>query len=85
MVRTSDGNERKLYLQVIFAAMFIEQKHGWSDILSGMPVFGIRESKKRIVEFVLGLDTLKKRKRTGSTQCGEIEDRVRMGTINRRF
>lgn len=62
LVRTSDGNERKLYLQVIFAAMFIEQKHGWSDILSGMPVFGIRESKKRIVEFVLGLDTLKNEK-----------------------
>lgn len=58
-VRTSDGNERKLYLQVVFASMFIEQKHGWSDILSGMPIFGIRESKKRIVEYVLGLDTLK--------------------------
>jgi chromosome segregation ATPase len=42
--------------------MFIEQKHGWSDILSGMPVFGIRESKKRVVEYVLGLDTLKNEK-----------------------
>lgn len=62
LVRTSDGNERKLYLQVIFASMFIEQKHGWSDILSGMPIFGIRESKKRIVEYVLGLDTLKNEK-----------------------
>ena len=62
LVRTSDGNERKLYLQVVFAAMFIEQKHGWSDILSGMPIFGIRESKKRIVEHILGLDTLKNEK-----------------------
>lgn len=62
LVRTSDGNERKLYLQVIFASMFIEQKHGWSDILSGMPVFGIRESKKRVVEYILGLDTLKSEK-----------------------
>lgn len=62
LVRTSDGNERKLYLQMIFASMFIEQKHGWSDILSGMPVFGIRESKKRIVEYILGLDTLKNEK-----------------------
>ena len=62
LVRTSDGNERKLYLQVIFAAMFIEQKHGWSDILSGMPIFGIRESKKRIVEYILGLDTLRNEK-----------------------
>lgn len=62
LVRTSDGNERKLYLQMIFASMFIEQKHGWSGILSGMPVFGIRESKKRIVEYILGLDTLKNEK-----------------------
>ena len=59
MVQSSDGNERKLYLQLIFAAMFIEQKHGWSDILSGMPIFGIKESKKRVVEYVLGLNTLK--------------------------
>lgn len=62
LVRASDGNERKLYLQMIFASMFIEQKHGWSDILSGMPVFGIRESRKRIVEYILGLDTLKNEK-----------------------
>lgn len=59
LVRTSDGNERKLYLQLVFSSMFIEQKHGWSDILSGMPIFGVRESKKRIIEYVLGLDTLK--------------------------
>lgn len=62
LVRTSDGSERKLYLQIIFSAMFIEQKHGWSDILSGMPVFGIRESKKRVVEYILGLDTFKNEK-----------------------
>ena len=62
LVRASDGDERKLYLQVIFASMFIEQKHGWSDILSGMPIFGIRESKKRVVEYIIGLDTLKNEK-----------------------
>ncbi len=62
LVRTSDGSERKLYLQVVFSAMLIEQKHGWSDILSGMPVFGIRESKKRVVEYILDLDTLKNEK-----------------------
>ena len=49
-------------MQIIFSAMFIEQKHGWSDILSGMPIFGIRESKKRVVEYILGLDTLKNEK-----------------------
>lgn len=59
LVGTSDGNERKLYLQIVFSAMFIEQKHGWADILSGMPIFGIKESKKRVVEFLLNLDTIK--------------------------
>jgi hypothetical protein len=59
LVHASDGSERKLYLQILFASMFIEQKHGWSDILSGMPIFGIRESKKRVVEYVLGLDTFR--------------------------
>ncbi len=62
LVRMSDGNERKLYLQIIFSAMFIEQKHGWSDILSGMPIFGIRESKKRVIEYILGLDSFRNEK-----------------------
>lgn len=61
-VRTSDGSERKLYLQVVFSSMFIEQKHGWSDIFSGMPIFGIRESKKHVVEFILRLNTLSNEK-----------------------
>lgn len=62
LVHASDGNERKLYIQLIFSALFIEQKHGWSGILSGMPIFGIRESKKRIIEYILGLDTIKNEK-----------------------
>ena len=62
LVRASDGSERKLYLQIVFSAMFIEQKHGWADILSGMPIFGIKESKKRVVEYILGLDTFKNEK-----------------------
>lgn len=57
-VPATDGSDRKLYLQLIFSCMFIEQKHGWSDIFSGMPVLGIKESKKRVIEFVLKLDTL---------------------------
>jgi len=62
LVRTSDSHERKLYLQVIFSSMFIEQKNGWSAIMSGLPTLGIRESKRRVIEFVLGLDTLKNEK-----------------------
>lgn len=58
VVPTSDGKQRKLYLQLIFSCMFIEQKHGWGDLFSGMPYLGIKEPKKRIIEYVLALDTL---------------------------
>lgn len=57
-VTASDDTQRKLYLQLVFSCMFIEQKHGWSDLFSGMPILGIKESKKRVIEFVLKLDTL---------------------------
>ena len=57
-VTTSDDSQRKLYLQLIFSCMFIEQKHGWSDLFSGMPILGIKESKKRVIEYILSLDTL---------------------------
>jgi len=63
LVPASDDGTRKLYLQLIFAGMFIEQKHGWADILSGMPVLGIRESKKRVLEFIMRLDTLENEKK----------------------
>lgn len=55
----TNGNDHKLYLQVVFSGLFIEQKHGWADIFSGMPYFGIKDAKKRVVEFLLGLDTFK--------------------------
>lgn len=62
VVRTTDDNERKLYLQVIFSSMFIEQKHGWADLFSGMPLFGIREPKQHVIEYLLNLDTYKNNK-----------------------
>jgi len=58
----TNGNDQKLYLQIIFSCLFIEQKHGWADIFSGMPFLGIKDAKKRVVEFLLGLDTLKNEK-----------------------
>lgn len=65
VVPASDDSERKLYLQLIFSCMFIEQKRGWADIFSGMPILGIKDSKKRVLEFILGLDTIKnERKRS---------------------
>lgn len=57
LVPASDGVDRKLYLQLVFASMFIEQKNGWSGIYSGIPYLAIRDAKKRVTEFVLGLGT----------------------------
>lgn len=58
-VTATDDMQRKLYLQLVFSCMFIEQKHGWADLFSGMPILGIKEAKKRVIEFVLNLDTLR--------------------------
>ena len=57
-VPSTDGKQRKLYLQLIFSCMFIEQKHGWGDIFSGIPLLGIKDSKKRVIEYVLNLETV---------------------------
>lgn len=53
-----DGKEKKLYLQNIFSAMIIEQKRGWSDILARVPNFGIKDSKKKTVEYLLNMDSI---------------------------
>jgi len=65
LVPAADGIDRKLYLQLIFSAMFIEQKNGWSGIYSGMPYLAIKDAKKRVTEFILGLKTFEnERKRS---------------------
>lgn len=61
-VPSQDGDERKLYLQFIFASMFIEQKRGWSDILSRVPNYGVVSPKKRVIEYILNLDSLNNEK-----------------------
>lgn len=71
LVPASDDVTRKLYLQLIFSGMFIEQKHGWADILSGMPILGIKDSKKRILEFILNLDTLENEKKKNELKSQE--------------
>ena len=65
LVPSTDGVDRKLYLQLVFSSMFIEQKNGWSGIYSGMPYLAIKDAKKRVTEFVLGLSTFEnERKRS---------------------
>jgi hypothetical protein len=77
IVTTSDDSERKLYLQLIFSSMFIEQKHGWSDVFSGMPYLGIKDAKKRVTEFVLGLETFENERKRNQLVSKErnIKDR----------
>ncbi|RBT51926.1 hypothetical protein EB24_02669 [Enterococcus hirae] len=53
-----DGKKKKLYIQNIFAAIMIEQKRGWSDILSRVPNFGIKDSKKKTIEYILKMDSI---------------------------
>jgi hypothetical protein len=75
LVPATDDIPRKLYLQLIFSCMFIEQKHGWADIFSGMPILGIRESKKRVIEFVLHLDTLENERKREDLRV--LEDSIK--------
>lgn len=72
-VPASDGKQRKLYLQLLFSCMFIEQKHGWGDIFSGMPFLGIKDAKKRVVEYILKLDTFNNEKKRESLRVKEID------------
>lgn len=58
-VITNKGDVTKLYLQCVFASMFIEQKRGWTDYIANTPYYSIRDAKKKVVEFVLNLDTFK--------------------------
>lgn len=75
LVPSSDDFQRKLYLQLIFSSMFIEQKHGWGDILAGMPILGIKDAKKRVLEFVMHLDTLDNEKM--KVHCRNLENSIK--------
>lgn len=63
IVPTYEGGETKLYLQIIFNAFFTEQIKGWTDFFAAIPNFGIKDSKKRIIEYILNLDTFEYEKR----------------------
>lgn len=54
-VASTSGGETKLYLQTIFASLAVEQKRGWSDYITNIPFYGIRDARTRVVEFLLNL------------------------------
>lgn len=48
-------NEHLLYIQQIIAALFIEQKSGWSDLLCRVPYYKVQGAKQRVVEYWLDI------------------------------
>lgn len=80
-VPATDGVQRKLYLQLVFSCMFIEQKHGWGDLFSGMPILGIKDAKKRVLEFVMNLDTLNNEKKTEELKAEEARIKNEWGLL----
>ena len=83
VVATTDSVDRKLYLQLVFSAMFIEQKRGWADFFSAMPYLGIKDSKKRIVEYLVGLETLSNEKKRNELRFEERAIRQDWGSVIR--
>jgi len=57
IVQYNDNSMRKLYMQNIFPAFVIEQKAGWSEFLSTIPYYNLRDKERRAIEFILNLDS----------------------------
>ncbi|BBB92285.1 MAG TPA: hypothetical protein PKA28_17575 [Methylomusa anaerophila] len=75
-VPTFDNNDRKLYIQTVFAATFIEQKRGWSNILATIPTnFRIKDVRQRVIEFIIGLHTLENER--CKQKCKAEENRIK--------
>jgi hypothetical protein len=58
-VQSSSGGLTLLYPQVIAAALFIEQKRGWTDYIANIPFYQILSAPTRVVQYLLGLDNFK--------------------------
>jgi hypothetical protein len=59
-VPTYDENEVLLYMETIFPLMFVEQKHGWSNLRNRFPTYlKIKDISRRVFEFLTALDAQK--------------------------
>jgi hypothetical protein len=59
-VPTYDENEILLYMEAILPLMFVEQKHGWSNLRNRFPTyFKIKDVGRRVFEFLIALDAQK--------------------------
>lgn len=70
------GKQSKLYLQFIFAAMFVEQKRGWTDYIANIPYYGIADVRAKVIEYLLNLDVFENRKKLNelNTQANNIRN-----------
>jgi len=76
IVPTYDDNERKLYLQIIFSGIFIEQKKGWADLFACLPTYmKVKEPQKRVIEYLIGLDSLNIEKL--KQECKDRENNIK--------
>ena len=74
-VPTYDDKDRKLYLQTIFPAMFIEQKRGWSGLLNTIPNFGVKDVKRKVIEYILNLDIIENERLKIEQKIKEIHEK----------
>lgn len=72
-----DGKRVKLYLPLIAAAHFIEQKSGWSDFYANLPYYGIRDANSKVFEYILNFDVFEAaaKRQEAQNQLKEIESR----------
>lgn len=78
-----NGDEIKLYLEVILPLFYIEQKYGWSGLAPRVPThYRIRTPYRRAAEFALGLGTLERLKERDrlNTRLGVLNEEWSSGT-----
>lgn len=74
IVARYDGAECPLYLEAIFPMLFVEQKRGWSSIQGPFPTFlRIQDVARRVMEFLLDLETAKHRRRRAELRAAISE------------
>ncbi|CAH7072579.1 Rad50/SbcC-type AAA domain-containing protein [Vibrio crassostreae] len=56
--KENGSSKHTLYLQNLFSSCFVEQTKGWSDFMSQMPSFNIKDARRKLVEYLLSLDCL---------------------------
>lgn len=84
VVARYDGTECPLYLEAIFPMLFVEQKRGWSSIQGPFPTFfRIQDVARRVMEFLLDLETARNRRKRAELR-GAVSELVSRWSDRRR-